>query len=64
MLYNVEKKQVKVDLDCIECPYYDHDIKKCKGLGVCCFEYDPITQTCIDSTTGLPFNPKEVLNEK
>ena len=62
MLYNIETKKVKEDLDCIDCKYFDKDIKKCKGLGVACFEFDPITKTCIDSTTGLPFNPKDVPN--
>ena len=59
MLYNIETKKVKEDLDCIDCKYFDKDIKKCKGLGVACFEFDPITKTCID-TMGMIFDPNKV----
>ena len=58
MLYNKELKKVKTDIDCLECPHYDKQEKRCKGIGVACFEYDPINQTCIDPITKLPFEVK------
>ena len=61
MLYNRELKKVKTDVDCLECSKYDKQEKRCKGIGVVCFEYDQITQTCIDPITGMPF---EVEDEK
>jgi len=61
MLYNIDKKRIKQDLDCIECPNYDKQDKRCKGIGKTCFEFDQTTQTCIDPITKLPC---EVINEK
>ena len=57
MLYNKEQNRVKQDLDCIECSHFDKQEKRCKGIGVNCFEYDPITKTCLDPITHLPINP-------
>ncbi len=58
-LYNIEKKEIKTDLLCLDCPYYDDQAKKCNGIGKACFGYDEITKTCLDPVTGLPFNPNE-----
>ncbi len=55
MLYNIETKEIKNELSCLECPHFDKSLKKCKGLGIACFEFDPTTQTCIDPVTKLPF---------
>lgn len=54
MLYNVELKKVKTSSDCITCLYFDKKLKKCNGLGKCCFEYDEKTKTVFDSVTKLP----------
>lgn len=59
MLYNKEQNRVKQDLDCIECIHFDKKEKRCKGIGVNCFEYDQVTQTCLDPVTRLPINPNE-----
>lgn len=59
MFYNVDKKREKHDSDCAECPKYEKATGACKGFGKICFEYDKITQTCIDPITHLPFNPNE-----
>ena len=59
MFYNIEMKKVKTDLDCLDCPHFDKKEKRCKGIGVACFEYDQLTQTCIDPITKLAFNPGE-----
>ena len=59
MLYNIELKQEKTDMMCLECQHFDRQEKKCKGIGVACFEYDKLTQTCIDPITKLPFNPNK-----
>ena len=54
MLYNIEKKQIKTDLTCKGCPYYNTTALKCDGLNKCCYEYDPLTKTCFDGVTKLP----------
>ena len=59
MLYNINKQRVKKDSDCNWCENFDKTTKTCNGLGVCCFEYDQITSTCIDPVTKLPFNPND-----
>lgn len=59
MLYNINKDRIKRDSDCGDCEYFDTDTKTCNGFGVKCFEFDPITQTCLDPITKLPFDPKE-----
>jgi len=59
MLYNKELKKVKQDVDCLECPDYDKQEKRCKGIGKTCFGYDPITQTCIDPITGMAFKVED-----
>lgn len=53
MLYNKELKKVQTNTDCITCTHFDKRKKKCLGIGKNCFEYDPITQTCIDPITKL-----------
>lgn len=53
MLYNREKERVKRQVDCMTCPYFDKEKKKCNGLGKTCFEYDPKTKTVIDPITKL-----------
>ena len=59
MLYNIEKKSVKTDMLCMDCPHYNKQIKKCEGIGKACFEYDEVTQTCIDAVTGMKFDPNK-----
>lgn len=55
MLYNNEKKQIKVATDCLTCTFFDKKLKRCVGgLGKNCFEYDPKTHTAIDPKTKLP----------
>lgn len=54
MLYNVELKKVKTSSDCITCLYFDKKLKKCKGIGKACFEYDDKTKTVFDPVTKLP----------
>lgn len=54
MLYNKKTRLIRKSKDCIKCEYFDKKKKKCNGLGVVCFEYDPKTSTCIDPITKLP----------
>lgn len=54
MLYNKNLKKIKKSKDCFTCDYFDRKNKKCKGIGKCCFEFDPKTQTAIDPITRLP----------
>ena len=58
MLYNIETKEPRKSIDCFECPYFDKELKKCKGIGKRCFEYDPKTMTIIDPVTKLPLKLK------
>lgn len=57
MLYNKELKKVQASSDCITCPHFDKEKKKCFGIGKTCFEYDNKTQTIIDPITKLPLKP-------
>lgn len=54
MIFNINTKKVKNDLDCLTCPYFDRYYKKCNGIGKVCFEYDEKTMTIIDPVTKLP----------
>lgn len=59
MLYNIEKKRVKKDIDCYSCEKYDARMKKCNGCNSICFEYDSLTNTIIDGITKMPIKNKE-----
>lgn len=54
MLYNRDKKRVRVETDCFTCPQFDRRFKRCNGINKVCFEYDPKTRTIIDGKTKLP----------
>lgn len=54
MLYDMDNKKTHNALDCVDCKYFDKKLKKCKGLGRRCNEYDPKTMTVIDYFTKLP----------
>jgi hypothetical protein len=54
MLYNKNLKKIKTSADCLTCPNFDKKEKKCKGIGIVCFEYDPKTKTAIDPISKLP----------
>lgn len=58
MIYNIKKKKVKKSVDCLTCPYFDREKKKCNGIGKICFEYDEKTRTIIDPITKLPLKLK------
>ena len=59
MLYNIELKRVRKPLDCINCPHFNNQFKKCEGLNKTCFLYDEKTQTIIDGVTKLPLKIKK-----
>lgn len=54
MLYNNNLGKIKTSADCVACFYFDKKLKKCKGIGKCCFEFDEKTNTAIDPITKLP----------
>ena len=55
MLYNKIKKRVKSNADCLLCPHFNREKKKCEGgIGKICFEYDERTMVCLDPVTKLP----------
>lgn len=54
MLYNRDKQKIQKNVDCLTCPYFDGQKKKCNGIGKNCFEWDAKTQTAIDPITKLP----------
>lgn len=54
MLYNKDLKRPRKPTDCVSCPLFDKNYKKCNGANKICFEYDPKTQTVIDGITKLP----------
>lgn len=58
MLYNLNKKHIKVNADCLTCEYFNRKLKKCEGVGKCCFEYDEKTKTAIDPVSHLPLKIK------
>lgn len=62
MIFNCEKMHPQTNIDCLSCKFFDKKLKKCKGRGKVCFEYDPKTMTIIDPTTGLPLKKVEVDN--
>lgn len=59
MLYNKDLGKVRASSDCITCKHFDKTQKKCTGIGVCCFEYDPSTSTIIDPVTQIPLKTGE-----
>lgn len=59
MLYNIEKKSVRTQKQCLTCQHFDKRTKKCSGVGKTCFPYDHKTQTIIDTITKLPLKIKE-----
>ena len=63
MLYNKELKRTITIIDCLECKCYNRRKKQCEGLGIVCNEIDPLTNTLIDSVTGLPINIDNNENE-
>lgn len=54
MLYNIKLDTIQRNTQCLECEYYDLNKRKCNGLGITCYEYDELTNTIIDTFTGLP----------
>ena len=54
MLYNINKKTIQTNIQCLNCDAFDKKAKTCHGLGKYCFEYDKKTQTIIDPVTKLP----------
>jgi len=54
MLFNIEKQRQQVNTDCLTCPYFDKEKKKCMGIGKVCFEFDPKTGTAFDPISKLP----------
>lgn len=54
MLYNIDKMKIQTNTDCLLCPYFNQELKKCTGYGKTCFEYDPKTKTIFDPVTRLP----------
>lgn len=52
MFYNVKKMKVNTNIDCLSCPYHNHNTNKCNGYGKCCFPMDNATKNVIDLTTG------------
>ena len=55
MIYNIEKKQIRTDVTCLSCKYFNIEEKKCiNGIGKVCFEYDEKTGIIIDPITKLP----------
>lgn len=58
MLYNQEKHKVQEMIDCEVCHHFDARLKKCNGIGKCCLEYDPVTNTAIDPITRLAIKIK------
>ena len=61
MLYNIKRKKIQNSLDCLNCEHFDKTLKKCKGYGKRCFEFDPKTMTIIDPVTRVPI---KVIKEK
>ena len=59
MLYNIDMKRVKQDLDCSTCPKFERSTKTCFGIGTTCFEYNKNLQKCIDPDTRELFDPEE-----
>lgn len=60
MLYNIELNRQQVNTDCLTCPHFDKDKKKCLGIGKVCFEFDPKTGTIYDPITKLPLKLKNI----
>lgn len=58
MLYNKDKKKIKSNADCLNCRYFDKELKKCNGIGKVCFEYDEKTNTAIDPVTKMAIKIK------
>lgn len=42
MLYNIVKKRVKKDIDCLTCPLFDRKKKICMGINKICFDYNKL----------------------
>lgn len=60
MLYNVEKKKIKQEIDCMDCSFYDKEQKKCVGINKNCFEYNDVLGCAIDGITGLQIDIKKL----
>lgn len=60
MLYNRDFGRVQTNVDCLTCPHFDKENKKCNGLGKVCFEYDKLTMTAIDPVTKLPIKLNKI----
>lgn len=60
MLYNLERNKIQQPTDCITCPHFNVQLKKCEGLNKNCFLYDEKTKTAIDGVTKLPIKLKGV----
>jgi hypothetical protein len=59
MLYNIVKKKVVANVDCLTCENFDKFYKKCNGIGKSCFEYDKITNKIVDPVTKKTIKVKE-----
>ena len=54
MYWNKEIGKIQTNKQCMTCRNFDKLQKKCKGLGITCFEYDATTKTCVDPITKMP----------
>lgn len=59
MLYNIKKKKLATNVDCISCKHFDKFNKKCVGFGKICFEYDKKTNKIVDPITKKTMTIKE-----
>lgn len=64
MLFNIEKQRQQINTDCLTCPYFDKEKKKCMGIGKSCFEFDPKTGTIYEPITHLPLKLDKIKKEK
>ena len=64
MLFNIEKQRQQINTDCLTCPYFDKEKKKCMGIGKLCFEFDPKTGTIYDPISHLPLKLDKIKKEK
>lgn len=52
MLYNLKEDKEQDFTSCLKCKYKINGL--CRGIGICCFEYDTLTHTLIDPLTKKP----------
>ena len=58
MLFNIHEHRPQTNIDCLACPYFDKQEKRCKGIGKRCFEFDKKTGAIYDPVTHLPLKLK------